>query len=103
MVCTVADTPSKLPAFVAWPSFPFEGQLRTKRLDPPVAEEPAREGEDPSNCVACSAGKSFPLMPQTAAARARREARSAPRRDVSDMMDLLRSMLSLMRKVGGHD
>jgi hypothetical protein len=55
MVCTVADTPSKLPAFVAWPSFPFEGQLRTKRLDPPVAEEPAREGEDPSTCVACSA------------------------------------------------
>ena len=55
MVCPVADTPSKLPAFVAWPSFPFEGQLRPKRLDPPVAEEPPREGEDPSTCTACAA------------------------------------------------
>jgi hypothetical protein len=40
---------------VAWPSFPFEGQLRTKRLEPAVAEEPPREGEDPSTCAACSA------------------------------------------------
>jgi hypothetical protein len=55
MVCPVADTPSKLPAFVAWPSFPFEGQLRPKRLDPPVAEEPPREGDDPSTCTACGA------------------------------------------------
>ena len=52
--------------------------------------------------VARSAGQTFPLGPQSAAARARREARSAPRRDVSDMMDLLRSMLSLKRQVGAH-
>jgi hypothetical protein len=54
IVCPVSDTPSKLPSFVAWPSFPFEGQLRTKRLDPPVAVEPPREGEDPSTCTACA-------------------------------------------------
>ena len=50
----MADTPSNLPAFVAWPSFPFEGQLRTKRLDAPVSEEPPREGEDPNSCAACT-------------------------------------------------
>jgi hypothetical protein len=41
--------------FTQSPSFPLEGQLRVKRLDPPVAAEPARDGEDPSSCVACSA------------------------------------------------
>src|SRR6267143_1854836 len=46
-----------------------------------------------SNSVARSAGQTFPLVPLSAAARARREARSAPRRDVPDMMDLLRSIL----------
>ena len=55
MVFPVADTPSNLPSFVAWPSFPFEGQLRTKRLDPPVAVEPPRDGEDPNTCTACLA------------------------------------------------
>ena len=43
-----------------------------------------------SNCVARSAGQTFPLAPVSAAARARREARSAPRRGVSNMMGLLR-------------
>lgn len=55
MVCLVVDTPSTLPPFVNWPSFPFEGQLRTKRLDPPVSVEPPREGEEPGTCVACKA------------------------------------------------
>jgi hypothetical protein len=41
-----------------------------------------------SNRVARSAGQTFPLVPLSAAARARREARSAPRRDVPDMMNL---------------
>jgi len=44
-----------LPEFVNWPSFPFEGQLRTKRLEPPVDVEPPREGEDPATCAACTA------------------------------------------------
>ncbi len=55
MVSPVADTPSNLPPFVTWPSFPFEGHLQIKRLDPPVATEPPREGEDPSTCTACHA------------------------------------------------
>lgn len=55
MVCLVVDTPSTLPSFVNWPSFPFEGQLRTKRLDAPVPVEPPREGEDPATCIACNA------------------------------------------------
>jgi hypothetical protein len=50
----VVDTPRTLPAFVNWPSFPFEGQLRVKRLDPPAAEEPPRDGEDPETCAACN-------------------------------------------------
>lgn len=55
MVVFVADTPSTLPSFVNWPSFPFEGQLRTKRLDAAVSVEPPREGEDPESCIACNA------------------------------------------------
>ncbi|HEY9481484.1 MAG TPA: hypothetical protein VIR00_00845, partial [Micromonosporaceae bacterium] len=51
----MVDTPSSLPLFTKSPSFPLEGQLRVKRLDPPVASEPPRDGEDPSSCVACSA------------------------------------------------
>ena len=49
----MSDNPSALPSFVKSANFPFEGQLRVKRLDPPVGTEPAREGEDPANCVAC--------------------------------------------------
>lgn len=44
-----------LPAFVKWPSFPFEGDFRVRPLDPPVAQEPPRNGEDPSECLACQA------------------------------------------------
>jgi hypothetical protein len=39
-------------------------------------------------------------VPLSATARARREARSDPRRTVTDMMNLL--SLFLMQKVGGH-
>jgi hypothetical protein len=49
----VSDNPSALPSFVKSANFPFEGQLRVKRLDPPVDTEPARDGEDPASCVAC--------------------------------------------------
>ena len=55
IVSSVVDSPSSLPLFTQSPSFPLEGHLRVKRLDSVVASEPAREGEDPSNCVACSA------------------------------------------------
>ncbi|HEX5540625.1 MAG TPA: hypothetical protein VFX60_03530, partial [Micromonospora sp.] len=48
-------TPASLPAFTRWPSFPFEGRFQVKKLDEPVAVEPPRKGEDPADCVACSA------------------------------------------------
>ena len=48
------ETPSKLPDFVSWPSFPFEGDLKIKPLEPAAETEPPREGEDASECVAHS-------------------------------------------------
>jgi hypothetical protein len=51
----VPDTPSKLPDFVSWPSFPFEGDLRVKPLEPISGSEPARQGEESTSCVACNA------------------------------------------------
>lgn len=49
------DTPRRLPDFTKWPSFPFEGDLRVKPIDEPVATEPSRAGEDPNECTACAA------------------------------------------------
>jgi hypothetical protein len=51
----VSDAPLPLPAFTSWPTFPFEGDLRVKKLADPVDEEPPRHGEDPSECSACRA------------------------------------------------
>jgi len=51
----VPDTPLSLPDFTRWPSFPFEGDIRVKPLDPPVEVEPPRKGEDPADCTACAA------------------------------------------------
>jgi hypothetical protein len=51
----VPDTASPVPDFTKWPSFPFEGDLRVKQLDPPVEDEPARKGEDATDCSACNA------------------------------------------------
>jgi len=53
----VPATPSPLPEFVTWPSFPFEGDLKVKSLDPAVDREPPREGEteEANPCVACAA------------------------------------------------
>lgn len=50
----MSDTPPALPGFTTWPSFPFEGDLRVKRLEEPVETEPARAGEDPNECSACA-------------------------------------------------
>ncbi|MEJ3742347.1 hypothetical protein WEI85_03505 [Actinomycetes bacterium KLBMP 9797] len=49
------DTHTSLPDFTRWPSFPFEGDLRVKRLDDPVEKEPPRKGEDSVDCSACHA------------------------------------------------
>lgn len=43
-----------LPDVVAWDIFPFEGDLRVKRLDDPVLPEPPRSGEEPADCTACT-------------------------------------------------
>ncbi len=51
----MSKTPHPLPGFVSWPTFPFEGDLRVKKLDDPVALEPTRHGEDPTECRACHA------------------------------------------------
>ncbi len=51
----MSDTPSKLPDFVNWPSFPFTGDLRLKPLAPPEQTEPARQGESEGSCHACAA------------------------------------------------
>nr|WP_233604161.1 hypothetical protein [Micromonospora sp. HM5-17] len=48
-------TPPPLPDFTRWPSFPFEGEFRVKKLDDPVAVEPPRKGEGSSECHSCSA------------------------------------------------
>lgn len=41
------------PSFVEWSSFPFEGELRVKKLDEPVAVEPPRKGENQADCAKC--------------------------------------------------
>jgi hypothetical protein len=51
----VPHTPGSLPDFVNWPSFPFEGEFRVKKLQDPVAVEPPRKGEDANECIACNA------------------------------------------------
>jgi diadenosine tetraphosphate (Ap4A) HIT family hydrolase len=48
------ETP-RLPDFITWPTFPFEGDLRVRKLDPPVDVEPERQGEDPESCITCRA------------------------------------------------
>jgi hypothetical protein len=51
----VPDHSQDLPDFVSWPTFPFEGDLRIKALEDPVAVEPPRHGEDAESCLACAA------------------------------------------------
>jgi hypothetical protein len=48
------DSPN-LPDFTSLPSFPFEGPLKVKAIEDPVSEEPARKGDPPDECSACSA------------------------------------------------
>lgn len=54
-VSLVPHNPDSLPKFARSPSFPFEGDLRIKRLAEPVDVEPPRKGEDAAECVACNA------------------------------------------------
>jgi hypothetical protein len=41
------------PTFTEWSSFPFEGDLRVKKLEDPVDVEPPRMGEDAADCAKC--------------------------------------------------
>jgi hypothetical protein len=50
----VPENTAPLPDFTRWPSFPFEGDMRVKKLTPPVDVEPPRSGEDAGECVACN-------------------------------------------------
>jgi hypothetical protein len=50
----VPENTAPLPDFTRWPSFPFEGDMRIKKLVPPVDVEPPRSGEDAAECVACN-------------------------------------------------
>ena len=51
----MCPVPPSMPDFTTWPTFPFEGDIRVRKLEPPVTEEPAREGEDAETCIACRA------------------------------------------------
>lgn len=42
-----------LPAFVDWPIFPFEGELRIKDPDPPMDRDLVRAGEGGKPCPSC--------------------------------------------------
>lgn len=44
-----------VPSYAAWPSFPYEGDLRVRAVADPVLPEPPREGEGGVDCGACAA------------------------------------------------
>ncbi len=50
-----ADGRLPMPPVVDWDTFPFEGDMRVRPLEPPAAE-PARAGEDPADCWRCRRG-----------------------------------------------
>lgn len=45
----------RTPPLETWESFPFDGGLRPRALQPPVAEEPPRRGAGGVDCWACDA------------------------------------------------
>ncbi len=44
----------RMPPVAEWETFPFEGEFRVRPLEPPVAEEPPRLGEDAGECWRCA-------------------------------------------------
>ncbi|MGH3737312.1 MAG: hypothetical protein ACRDT6_17105 [Micromonosporaceae bacterium] len=54
-MATEPRNPLPLPDFVGWPTFPFEGDLRVKPLEPSTGEEPPREGAGGDGCRKCAA------------------------------------------------
>jgi diadenosine tetraphosphate (Ap4A) HIT family hydrolase len=52
-----ASTPFDGSGIPGWDTFPFEGDLRVRALEPPVLPEPPRDGEDgPEDCSMCRNG-----------------------------------------------
>jgi hypothetical protein len=47
---------TRVPPLDEWDSWPFEGELRVKELEPPVAEERPRHGENGVDCRRCELG-----------------------------------------------
>jgi diadenosine tetraphosphate (Ap4A) HIT family hydrolase len=43
----------RMPPVHQWETFPFDGELRVRALDPPVVEEPARRGAGGVDCFVC--------------------------------------------------
>lgn len=46
----------RVPPVGDWDTWPFDGELRLRELQPPVAEEPPREGEGGTGCRTCAHG-----------------------------------------------
>ena len=44
-----------VPSYAAWPSFPYEGELRVRAVGDVVLPEPPRQGEGGVGCSACAA------------------------------------------------
>lgn len=45
----------RMPPVEEWETFPFDGQMRPRALQPPPPSEPARQGEGGVDCKSCSA------------------------------------------------
>lgn len=46
----------RVPTVQEWDTFPFEGDIRPRALEPPVESEPPRRGEGGFDCPSCAAG-----------------------------------------------
>lgn len=44
----------RMPPVGEWETFPFDGQMRPRALQPPVPTEPARDGEGGDDCASCA-------------------------------------------------
>ena len=44
----------RMPPVQDWETFPFDGEMRPRALQPPVAEEQPRHGEGGVDCFACA-------------------------------------------------
>jgi hypothetical protein len=53
-----ADAAGRLPmpSVADWDTFPFDGDLRVRPLEPPAEEDRRREGEDAADCWRCRRG-----------------------------------------------